>query len=157
MDILSLIDKFIQWCDGNVGFLNVILSLCTLILTVTIAKLPYKKKIVGSLEIIPEKTQYEPFFKCFIRVYLTNVGRVPIYIKRIEIIDWKGKSLGSCLMNLRHNQCAELSAGPNYSCEGMFVDSVFIKHVIDLNGYVKIKVTDISGKKYYISRTFPVG
>ena len=111
MDILSLIDKFIQWCDGNVGFLNVILSLCTLILTVTIAKLPYKKKIVGSLEIIPEKTQYEPFFKCFIRVYLTNVGRVPIYIKRIEIIDWKGKSLGSCLMNLRHNQCAELSAG----------------------------------------------
>lgn len=32
MDILSLIDKFIQWCDGNVGFLNVILSLCTLIL-----------------------------------------------------------------------------------------------------------------------------
>lgn len=44
MDILSLIDKFIQWCDGNVGFLNVILSLCTLILTVTIAKLPYKKK-----------------------------------------------------------------------------------------------------------------
>lgn len=122
MDILSLIDKFIQWCDGNVGFLNVILSLCTLILTVTIAKLPYKKKIVGSLEIIPEKTQYEPFFKCFIRVYLTNVGRVPIY-----------------------------------SCEGMFVDSVFIKHVIDLNGYVKIKVTDISGKKYYISRTFPVG
>ena len=127
------------------------------LLTVTIAKLPYKKKIVGSLEIIPEKPQYEPFFKCFIRVYLTNVGRVPIYIKRIEIIDWKGKSLGSCLMNLRHNQCAELSAGQNYSCEGMFVDSVFIKHVIDLNGYVKIKVTDISGKKYYISRTFPVG
>lgn len=42
MDILSLIDKFIQWCDGNVGFLNVILSLCTLILTVTIAKLPYQ-------------------------------------------------------------------------------------------------------------------
>lgn len=82
---------------------------------------------------------------------------MPIYIKRIEIIDWKGKSLGSCLMNLRHNQCAELSAGQNYSCEGMFVDSVFIKHVIDLNGYVKIKVTDISGKKYYISRTFPVG
>ena len=82
MDILSLIDKFIQWCDGNVGFLNVILSLCTLILTVTIAKLPYKKKIVGSLEIIPEKTQYEPFFKCFIRVYLTNVGRVPIYPMR---------------------------------------------------------------------------
>ena len=22
MDILSLIDKFIQWCDGNVGFLT---------------------------------------------------------------------------------------------------------------------------------------
>ena len=157
MDILSLVNKFIQWCDGNVGFLNVILSLCTLILTITIAKLPYKKKIVGSLEIISEKTQYEPFFKCFIKVYLTNVGRVPIYIKRVEIIDWKGKNLEACLMNLKYNQCMELCAGKNYSCEGMFVDTVFIRHAIDLNGYVKIKVTDISGKKYYISRTFPVG
>ena len=105
MDILSLVNKFIQWCDGNVGFLNVILSLCTLILTITIAKLPYKKKIVGSLEIISEKTQYEPFFKCFIKVYLTNVGRTPIYIKKIEIVKRRRKSIGSFLMNLGHGQC----------------------------------------------------
>lgn len=157
MNIFKLCNEFIQWCNGNVGFLNVILSLSTLTLTVTIAKLPYKKKIVGSLELVQEKTQYEPFFECFIKVYLTNVGRVPIYIKRVEIIDWKGKSLGSCLMNLRHDQCKELRAGKNYSCEGLFIDSVFIKHALNLNGHVKIRVTDISGKRYYISRTFPVG
>ena len=55
MNILKLFNEVIQWCDGNVGFLNVILSICTLTLTITIAKIPYKKKIVGTLEIMQEK------------------------------------------------------------------------------------------------------
>lgn len=92
-----------------------------------------------------------------IKVYLTNVGRVPVYIKSVDIIDWKGKNLGSCDMNLRYSQCKELGASKSYSCQGIFSDPVFVKHAINLNGYVKIRVTDISGKKYYISRTFPVG
>lgn len=157
MNILKLCNEFIQWCNGNVGFLNVVLSLCTLILTITIAKLPYKKKIVGSLDVTLEKIENETSYKSIIKVYLTNVGRVPVYIKSVDIIDWKGKNLGSCDMNLRYSQCKELGASKSYSCQGIFCDPVFVKHAINLNGYVKIRVTDISGKKYYISRTFPVG
>lgn len=157
MNIFKLFNEVIQWCDGNVGFLNVILSICTLTLTITIAKIPYKRKIVGSLDVTLEKIENETSYKSIIKVYLTNVGRVPVYIKSVDIIDWKGKNLGSCDMNLRYSQCKELGASKSYSCQGIFSDPVFVKHAINLNGYVKIRVTDISGKKYYISRTFPVG
>ena len=105
MNIFKLFNEVIQWCDGNVGFLNVILSICTLTLTITIAKIPYKKKIVGSLDVTLEKIENETSYKSIIKVYLTNVGRVPVYIKSVDIIDWKGKNLGSCDMNLRYSQC----------------------------------------------------
>lgn len=156
MNILKYGKTFINWCNLNVGFLNVLLSLCTLRLSVSIARMPYKKKIVGTLEIMTAKTG-DPYFECFIKVYLTNVGNVPIYIKRVEITDWKGKSLGTCLMRTGHRECQELERGKSYFCEGMFVDPIFERHAMDLNGHVKIRVTDINGKKYYISRTFPVG
>ena len=104
MNIFKLFNEVIQWCDGNVGFLNVILSICTLTLTITIAKIPYKKKIVGSLDVTLEKIENETSYKSIIKVYLTNVGRVPVYIKSVDIIDWKGKNLGSCDMNLRYSQ-----------------------------------------------------
>ena len=110
MNIFKLFNEVIQWCDGNVGFLNVILSICTLTLTITIAKIPYKKKIVGSLDVTLEKIENETSYKSIIKVYLTNVGRVPVYIKSVDIIDWKGKNLGSCDMNLRYSQCKELGA-----------------------------------------------
>lgn len=157
MNILKLFNEVIQWCDGNVGFLNVILSICTLTLTITIAKIPYKKKIVGTLEIMQEKTKHDPFFKCYINVYLTNVGGTPIYIKNIEIVKRRRKSIGSFLMNLGHGQCRELNMGEKCSYSGMFIDPILDKHSTNLNGHVRIRVTDIAGKRYYISRTFPVG
>lgn len=72
MNIFKLFNEVIQWCDGNVGFLNVILSICTLTLTITIAKIPYKKKIVGSLDVTLEKIENETSYKSIIKVYLTN-------------------------------------------------------------------------------------
>ena len=73
MNIFKLFNEVIQWCDGNVGFLNVILSICTLTLTITIAKIPYKKKIVGSLDVTLEKIENETSYKSIIKVYLTKV------------------------------------------------------------------------------------
>ena len=68
-----------------------------------------------------------------LRISIVNAGRLPIYIRQVEVKDKKGTFLGS--MNT------------------LDMD----KNFLELNGHIKVVITDLEGKKYSFSKGWPVG
>ena len=60
-----------------------------------------------------------------LRISIVNAGRIPIYIRQVEVKENKHR--------------------------------VFDNFGIDLNGHIKVVITDLEGKKYSFSKGWPVG
>ena len=146
--------QIIWWFNENEGFLSFLLSICTILLSLKIAKMPYKKKIIGTIWLDGKAEQ-----NCFKgNASVTNVGRIPVHIKSIEVTDKKRKVIESFMINTNVGQnCTTLMPGENVMVYGSFKNNVFEKHYLDLNGHIKLKITEIDGKKHYVSKGFAVG
>ena len=94
-----------------------------------------------------------------LRISIVNAGRIPIYIRQVEVKDKKGIYLGS--MNTFDMDKNFLIISPNeVLAQEISVENkncVFDKFGIDLNGQIKGVITDLEGKKYRFSKGWPVG
>lgn len=143
--------KLIEWCNENSGFLSLLMAGMTAILSLRIAKMPYKKAISGTLWINQRETNIWNGYAC-----ITNVGRTPVFIKSVLVTNRWRKTIGS-FYKKGTETCVPLEPGESIKVEGMFEHKIFDKHNMNLNGHVKLKVVEIDGKKHYISKGFGVG
>ena len=94
-----------------------------------------------------------------LRISIVNAGRIPIYIRQVEVKDKKGIYLGS--MNTFDMDKNFLIISPNeVLAQEISVENkncVFDNFGIDLNGHIKVVITDLEGKKYSFSKGWPLG
>ena len=116
--------------------------------------MPYKKRITGNFW-LNGKNDLNCYNGC---ASVTNVGRIPIFIKRIEITDKRKNTIGSLIVNcdIYHN-CIMLSPGEFTVAQSLLKNDVFENNSLNLNGHIKLKVTEIDGTVHYISKGFSVG
>ena len=151
---MNIIDIIFQWINNNEGVFNILLSICTIVLTMVIAQIPYKKKVVDNMW-LREKTE----LGCYnASASITNVGRSPIFIHSVKVTDNKRQEIESFYINNKIDEvCTMLMPGNSIVVDGMFKNNIFDKYHMNLNGYIKLKIIEISGKTYYISKGFSVG
>ena len=90
-------DTIISWCNENQGFflavlcsLTVLTSLLTVFFTWKVGMMPYRKRLSVMLDYWGNDEDGH-----HLRISIVNVGRLPIYIKQVEVKDKKGIFLGS--------------------------------------------------------------
>ena len=94
-----------------------------------------------------------------LRISIVNVGRIPVYIRSVEVESYKGDLLGNmATMDLDKNF---LIINPNEIIAQEIcvenIDRIFDRYGVNLNNHIKITVTDLEGKKYTFSKGWPVG
>ncbi len=70
--------RFIELCNNNAGFISAILAAFTIVITIMIGRLPYKKKVSFYYYMVHNKRNGIDVF-----VYITNIGNCPIYADKL--------------------------------------------------------------------------
>lgn len=151
----------ITWCNENQGFFSAVLcsltiltSLLTVFFTWKVGTMPYRKRLSVMLYYWGSDEDGH-----HLRISIVNAGRIPIYIRQVEVKDKKGIILGS--MNTFDMDKNFLIISPNeVLAQEISVENknrVFDNFGIDLNGHIKVVITDLEGKKYSFSKGWPVG
>lgn len=116
--------------------------------------MPYKKKLTAMVGYWGSDTDGHN-----LRISIFNVGRIPVYIRRVEVKSWKNDFLGA--MTTIDEDKNFLIITPNKSIAQKItvenIDHIFDKYGTNLNWHIKIIVTDLEGKKYRFFRGWPVG
>ena len=106
-------DIIITWCNENQGFfsavlcsLTVLTSLLTVFFTWKVGTMPYRKRLSVMLYYWGSDEDGH-----HLRISIVNAGRLPIYIRQVEVKDKKGTFLGS--MNTLDMDKNFLIIGPN--------------------------------------------
>ena len=81
---------FVDLCNDNSGFISAILAVFTIIISIMIGRLPYKKKVSFYHYLdCNEKNDIEVF------VYITNIGNCPIYADELIAKEGFRKTISS--------------------------------------------------------------
>lgn len=146
----------INWCNNNQGFLFVILSgltilvsILTIRITYIIGKMPYKK----SIKIIPFLTEDKGKF--LLDVIILNTGVATILINSISIMNNADLVIGHYgeiePIALRSNDFIKQRIEIYDDIENIE------RNAIDLNNHIKVAVYGYNGEKYIQCKGFPVG
>ena len=150
----------IKWCNENQGFfsallctLTILTSILTIFFTWKVGTLPYKKKLTVMAGYWGSDEDGHN-----LRISIVNVGRIPVYIRSVEVESYKGDLLGNmATMDLDKNF---LIINPNEIIAQEIcvenTDHIFDRYGVNLNNHIKITVTDLEGKKYAFSKGWPV-
>ncbi len=142
--------NIVSWCNANSGFVSAVLSLFSLItsimtifISVSVARLPYKKK----LDIWSYNDSDIPDFRTIVEI--VNAGNKGVRIKSIEII-CEGRLLANQYLEPAERQYIaptdEISIPVSYHLEGDYFGKT-----------MNIVVTDTDNKKYRIESNFAMG
>lgn len=141
----------IKWCNENQGFfsallctLTILTSILTIFFTWKVGTLPYKKKLTVMAGYWGSDEDGHN-----LRISIVNVGRIPVYIRSVEVESYKGDLLGNmATMDLDKNF---LIINPNEIIAQEIcvenTDHIFDRYGVNLNNHIKITVTDLEGKK----------
>lgn len=149
------IQDFIGWCNLNQGFLDFVLSVVTIIISVIaivfsikFAYLPYYRKI----KIMP--SAYSTSEKIIMDIIIYNCGNIEIGVEGITVSDNKNLVLG-----MYNGRNFYIKPGKMKKCRIEIFDEIeyVSENIIDLNNKIVIKVVDMYGKKYTFKNGFPVG
>lgn len=95
INLEAIMQKVIQWCNTNQGFISAVLTMMTILisiltlrLTSKIGKMPFKKQFSVNAFHHREKGRN------FITVVIVNHGAVSLLIEQIQITDGKGLNIG---------------------------------------------------------------
>ena len=87
----------IKWCNENQGFfsallctLTILTSILTIFFTWKVGTLPYKKKLTVMAGYWGSDEDGHN-----LRISIVNVGRIPVYIRSVEVESYKGDLLGN--------------------------------------------------------------
>lgn len=87
----------IKWCNENQGFfsallctLTILTSILTIFFTWKVGTLPYKKKLTVMAGYWGSDEDGHN-----LRISIVNVGRIPVYIRSVEVESYKGDILGN--------------------------------------------------------------
>ena len=136
----------IKWCNENQGFfsallctLTILTSILTIFFTWKVGTLPYKKKLTVMAGYWGSDEDGHN-----LRISIVNVGRIPVYIRSVEVESYKGDLLGNmATMDLDKNF---LIINPNEIIAQEIcvenTDHVFDRYGVNLNNHIKITVTE---------------
>lgn len=154
-------NSIIAWCNENQGFFSAVLctltiltSLLTVLFTWKVGKMPYKKKLAVMIGYWgSDETGHN------LRISIANVGRIPIYIKNVEVKSNKNDLLGVMATGDLDKNFLIITSNEIIANEIRVENkrNVFNKYGIDLNGHIKVVITDLEGKKYIFTKGWPVG
>lgn len=148
---------FILWCNTNQGFVNVIFSACSLLIsTVAIfisimtALRPYRKAVSCCVSLQQSSDGIVG------QVAIVNTGNRPMYITQINVRTRKEKlNVGSRVKTHKFN----LIPGMEKTAHIRIFDAEeqIIENMIDLNQLLYIEVRDTENKVYVCKDCFAVG
>ena len=148
---------FITWCNTNQGFVNVIFSACSLLIsTVAIfislmtALRPYRKAVACCASLQQSSDGIVG------QVTIVNTGNRPMYITQINVRTRKEKwNVGCRVKTHKFN----LIPGMEKTAHIRIFDAEeqIIENIIDLNQLLYIEVRDTENKVYVCKDCFAVG
>ena len=155
------LECMIKWCNENQGFfsallctLTILTSILTIFFTWKVGTLPYKKKLTVMAGYWGSDEDGHN-----LRISIVNVGRIPVYIRSVEVESYKGDLLGN--MATIYLDKNFLIINPNEIIAQEIcvenIDRIFDQYGVNLNNHIKITVTDLEEKKYTFSKGWPVG
>lgn len=134
-----------------VSILSFILSIVATVISSVIANKPYYKKLCLSETFVDKKDEFG--------ISISNVGRVVVFIERIELVELKtNKCLGQLFLN-NGNDKFLFSIEPGevkYITLNLFENNPYC-HVADPNKYLKVVIYEKNGNIEVFKNIFAVG
>lgn len=142
--------SFIEWCNNNQGFINAILSMSTILISIVavcislmVAYLPYRKRIVINPIFGLNKYGY------YLELDIANSGNKLIGIKYIDI-KYKNKTIG--------DTCKRRFVEPSKTTKFYIKLDINDQELqYDIDAWADIEICDTEGKEYKFKTPIAMG